>query len=173
MGRHWRGHLFATSVKIYTYQLSPVGWKCWSLICQLSRLQGNFSRRLAFTYVGNVRRGGGYSHIWAKGDVPLNRVWFLPLWVWNRVYKPAFLSGTGYTLCPYFQLCNTVGARVTLLPARIALQTNIVAVSTHVPLHCILKHGISDSKVNCISHSGTGYLFSPFCLEQGSKIASV
>ena len=31
--------------------------------------------------------------------MPLNRVWFLPLWVWNRVYKSAFLSGTGYTFC--------------------------------------------------------------------------
>ena len=33
------------------------------------------------------------------GDVLLNRVWFLPLWVWNRVYKSEFLFGTGYTFC--------------------------------------------------------------------------
>ena len=42
------------------------------------------------------------------GDVPLNRVWFLPLWVWNRVYKSAFLSGTGYT----------PGVRPSFLPSR-------------------------------------------------------
>ena len=37
---------------------------------------------------------------------------FLPLWVWNRVYKSALLSGTGYTFCP-FRLWNTVGVRVS------------------------------------------------------------
>ena len=77
----------------------------------------------------------------------------------HRVYKSACLSGTGYTFCP-FRLWNMVGF---CFPAvRIALQTNIVAV-THgsCPAACWLKHAISDSKVNCVSNSGTGYLFSP------------
>ena len=56
---------------------------------------------------------------------------FLPLWVWNRVYKSAFLHA------------------------------------------CLLKHAITNSKVNSVSHTGTGYLFSPFCLGQGSKIVSL
>ena len=42
------------------------------------------------------RGWGGTSICGLYGDASLNRVWVLPLWVWNRVYKSAFLSGTGY-----------------------------------------------------------------------------
>ena len=45
------------------------------------------------------------------------------LWVWNRVYKSAFLSWIGHIFCPFW-LWNTV-----------TLQTNTVAVQAWVPLH--------------------------------------
>ena len=55
-----------------------------------------------------AEEAGGSSHVWAIGDVPLNRIWFLPLRFWHREYKSAFLSRAGYTFCP-FRLQNTVG----------------------------------------------------------------
>ena len=47
------------------------------------------------------------------GDVPLNRVWFLPPWVWNRVYKSAFLVWNRVYFLP-FRLWNTVGVTIGL-----------------------------------------------------------
>ena len=38
------------------------------------------------------------------------------------------------------------------------------------PAACLLKHTISDLKVNCVSHSGTGYLFSPFVQNRVAKL---
>ena len=43
-----------------------------------------------------------------------------------------------------------------------------------VPLHVYSNTPFLISKVNCVSHSGTGHiLFSLFCLEQGSNIVSL
>ena len=41
----------------------------------------------------------------SEGDVLLNWVSFLPLWVWNKVYKSVFLSETGYN-CHHFRLLD-------------------------------------------------------------------
>ena len=49
--------------------------------------------------------------------MPLNRVWFLPLWVWNRVYKSEFLVWNRVYFLP-FPLWNTVGATILLTEAR-------------------------------------------------------
>ena len=57
------------------------------------------------------------------GDVPLNRVWFLPLWVWNRVYKSErFCLEQGIL----FAIPTLEHGRGYHFAARIALQTNIV-----------------------------------------------
>ena len=51
------------------------------------------------------------------GDVPLNRVWFLPLRVWNSVYKSAFLVWNRVYFLP-FRLWNMVGVTILLPESR-------------------------------------------------------
>ena len=59
--------------------------------------------------------------------------------------------------------------------ARIVLQTNLVAAPARVPLHVHSNtpFPIRRSTSSHVFQSRTGYLFSGFCLEQGSKIASL
>ena len=59
--------------------------------------------------------------------------------------------------------------------ARIAVQMNVVAVPALVPLHVAQNtpFSIRRSTLSHVYQSGTGYLFSRFCLEQGSKIESL
>ena len=86
-------------------------------------------------------------------------------WVWNKVDKSVFLSGTGNTFCPFWRW-NTVGVRVTF-SCQIRTANEHCCCSSSGPAACLYSNMAFPIKVNCISHSGTGYLFSPFCLEQG------
>ena len=79
----------------------------------------------------------------------------------------SILSGTGYNLCP-FRLWNTVGVRATFFLSESRCKQT-VSVPARVPLHTQARH-FQFFKVILVSRSGTGYLFSTFCREQGSKI---
>ena len=74
-----------------------------------------------------------------------------------------------------FAILTLEHSRGDYFAARIAVQTNVVAVPTPVPLHVHLNTPlqIRRSTLPHVFQSGTGYLFSRFCLEQGSKIASL
>ena len=85
----------------------------------------------------------------------------LPLIVLNRVYKSAFLSGTGYTFCH-----SDSGEQLGLLFCGQNGTANELCCSPSGTAACLLKHTVSDSKVKP-RLSGTGHLFSQFCLEQG------
>ena len=82
--------------------------------------------------------------------------------VWNRVY---FLP---------FRLWNTVGVTIFLPESRHKrTRGGSVAVPARVPLYV---HSNTPFPIRTAFHvfqSGTGYLFSRFCLKQGSKIASL
>ena len=90
--------------------------------------------------------------------MPLIRAWFLPPWVWNKVYKSAFLSGTGSTFCH----ATLEHDRGDYFAARIALQTDVVAVPARVPLHVYSTTPFPNrrSTSSHIFQSWTGYLFS-------------
>ena len=60
-------------------------WELWSTYNHITSTQGGGER-------GDTPICGPYR---VYKDVLLHRVWVLPLWVWNRVYKSAFLFGTG------------------------------------------------------------------------------
>ena len=58
--------------------------------------------------------------------------------------------------------------------ARIAVRMNVVAFPARVPLHVHSNTPFPiRSTLSHVFQSGTGYLFSQFCLEQGSKIGSL
>ena len=82
--------------------------------------------------------------------------------VWNRVYFnfgiPTLEHGLGYCFA-----------------ARIAMQMNLVAVPARILLHVYstMPFPIHRSTTSHIFQSRTGYLFSQFCLEQGSEIVSL
>ena len=98
--------------------------------------------------------GGGGTPIWAIQGCAAQQVWLLSLRVWNRVYKLAFLSGTGYTFCH-----SDSGAWSGWL---FCYQNRAANERCHCsrsgPTACLLKHGVSDSKVKRVSH---------FSVEQG------
>ena len=101
-------------------------------------------------------RGGGYSHIWAiRGCAAQQGMVFASLsleqglqirafLVWNRVYFLPCDSGTQLGLL--FCCQNRTANERCCVPAR-------------CPTACLLKHAVSDLKVNCVSHF--------FSLEQG------
>ena len=118
---------------------------------------------------GKKGEGGGEGvHPCMGYNVPLNRVWFSVVFAsLSLEQESAFLSGTGSTFCH-----SDSGALSGLLfAARIALQTNVVAVSTRVPLHVYSNtpFRIRRSTASHFFQSETGYLFSRFCLERGCK----
>ena len=113
-------------------------------------------------------RGGGDSHRCAiRGcatqqgmvfaSLSLEQGLQISISVWNRV---SFFSCDSGTWSGYF------------FSARITLQMNVVAVPAPVPLHVYSNMPFPNqrSTASCVLQSGTGYLFSPFCLEQGSTI---
>ena len=62
---------------------------------------------------------------------------------------------------------NMLGVRVTFFLPELCCKKAMWCCCSHsCPAACLLEDGIPDSKVNCVSHSGTGYPFSPFCLSQ-------
>ena len=110
------------------------------------------------------------------GDVPLNRVWFLPLsesgnerGSTNQRFCleqgilfaiPTLEHGRGDSVF----CCQNRGTNE---------RGGSVAVPARVPLHV---HSNTPFPIRTAFHvfqSGTGYLFSRFCLKQGSKIASL
>ena len=74
-----------------------------------------------------------------------------------------------------FAILTLEPSRGDYFAARIVVQTNVVAVPARVPLHVHSNtpFQIRRSTSSHVFQSGTGYLFSQFCLEQGSKIASL
>ena len=93
---------------------------------------------------------------------------------------------TGYGFCLQISVscleCGILFAILTLehgrgdyFAARIVVQTNVIAVPARVPLH-VYSNTLFQIRRSTSCHvfqSGTGYLFSRICLEQGSEIASL
>ena len=46
--------------------------------------------------IGQISRGGWYRHKWSIIGLPLWRVWFSSILLWDRVYKSEFGSRRGY-----------------------------------------------------------------------------
>ena len=115
-----------------------------------------------------------YSHIWGGGGVlpymDYTGMCFSTGYgccprVWNRVYKSAFLSGTGYTFC------HTDSGTWSgwLFATRFAVQMNIVAVPAWVPLY-VHSRAVYDQKVNRVSRLGQGIYFQNFVWNREAKL---
>ena len=108
---------------------------------------------------------GGYSHIWAIRGCATQQGMVFTLRVGNRVYKSAFMSGTGYT----FRHSHS-GTRSGWLFCWQNRATNErCCCSRSGSAACLLKHAVSDSKVNRISFSVWNRVakLCLFSLEQG------
>ena len=105
---------------------------------------------------------GGYSNIWAIQGCAAQQGVVLPLWVWNRVHFLPCDSGTwsGLLFCCQNRAANE----------RCCSCSHSASCCMFTQTRCFQFEG---QLRFTFFQSVTGYLFSPFCLEQGSKIVSL